>query len=144
MGLLGVFVQSTLLKLINECLGERRVIILSFGLGVISNSLFGLAQHKRAIFVGGAISPFVNMAFPTISAVKSNNVDESEQGQVQGALYSLQALAMALGPVSMRFVARVAKNFDVGGPGSMFVFAAFLYVIAVCCGYFLPVCLFLA
>ena len=34
------------------------------------------------------------MAFPTISSINANNVEEHEQGQIQGALYGARALSV--------------------------------------------------
>jgi Na+/melibiose symporter-like transporter len=74
MGVLGILVQSVLLKPGNDCLGERKVVMAAFILGMIHNVCYGLAKTKWVIFVGVAISAFVGAAFPTISAIKSNNV----------------------------------------------------------------------
>lgn len=139
MGLLGIFVQGFVLKFFNECMGERRVVIFAFALGMIHNLVYGLANSKSMIFVGVAISAFVGMSFPTISAIKSNNVEQSEQGRIQGALYSLSALASAFGPLMMRFVYHYTKDGAFLGPGSMFVAASSLYLVAVFCAYALPV-----
>jgi hypothetical protein len=62
---------------------------------------------------------------------------ESEQGRIQGALYSLQALASGIGPVVLRFIYQHSKN-SVFGPGSMFVFAGMLYLVAVAFACALP------
>lgn len=144
MGLLGIFVQGFVLKFFIDCMGERRVVIFAFLLGFIHNVVYGLAGKKSMIFVGVALSAFVGMSFPTISAIKSNNVEQSEQGRIQGALFSLSALASALGPLLMRFVYHYTKDGALLGPGSMFVAASFLYLIAVYCAHELPVrwCLF--
>jgi len=139
MGLLGIFVQGFVLKVFNDCLGERRVIIFAFMLGTIHNLVYGFADTKTMIFLGVALSSFVGLSFPTISAVKSNNVEPSEQGRIQGALYSLSALASAFGPMAMRFVYHYTKDGAFLGPGSMFVAASALYLVAVYCAYALPV-----
>ena len=139
MGLLGIFVQAFVLKYFIDCMGERRVVIFAFLLGFIHNLVYGLAGKKSMIFVGVALSAFVGMSFPTISAIKSNNVEQSEQGRIQGALYSLSALASALGPLLMHFVYHYTKDGALLGPGSMFVAASFLYLIAVYCAHELPV-----
>jgi len=78
------------------------------------------------------------MAFPTIAAIKSNNVDESEQGRIQGALYSLSSLASALGPASLRCVARLTDGDGGFGKGSMFLFGAGLYLVATVFAWLLP------
>jgi len=63
--------------------------------------------------------------------------DASEQGRIQGALYSLQALASGVGPVSLRYVGSVADGGPLGS-GSMFVFAGCLYLCAVATACALP------
>jgi MFS family permease len=74
MGVLGIFVQGVVLKLLNEAIGERMVVTLCFCLGSFHNLLYGLAKDKTTIFLAVAISAFGGMAFPTISAIKANNV----------------------------------------------------------------------
>ena len=139
MGLLGIFVQGFVLKVVNDALGERWLVTLCFSLGVVYNFLYGLADRKTTIFVAVAISTLGGMAFPTISAIKSNNVNEAEQGRIQGALYSLQAVASAAGPMALRTIYHFTKDGAFLGPGSMFIFAGCLYMIAVYCAYLLPV-----
>lgn len=129
-GILGILVQGILLKPLNDCLGERLVIVVAFFLGAVHNFLYGMAKNKATIFIAVVISTFLGMSFPTISAIKSNNVDESEQGRIQGALYSLSALASGVGPVLLRVVYHHTKDLPYPGPGSMFIFAAFLYLVA--------------
>jgi fucose permease len=36
--------------------------------------IYGVAKDKLIIFIAAALSAFVGMSFPTISALKSNNV----------------------------------------------------------------------
>lgn len=138
MGILGIFVQGVVLKVLNDAIGERFIVTLCFALGSLHNVLYGLAKNKATIFVAVAISSFGAMSFPTISAIKSNNVEPSEQGRIQGALYSLSAVASALGPVTLRSVYHYTKDGAFLGPGSMFIVAAGLYLIAVYCAYLLP------
>ena len=131
MGTLGLFVQGVLLKPFNDCFGEKWVVALAFAVGAIDNTMYGVARNKTTIYVAVALSTLTGMAFPTISAIKANNVAVNEQGRIQGALYSLQALASGLGPVLMRFVYSLCQDDSRFGPGTMFVFAACLYVVAV-------------
>lgn len=74
MGLLGIVIQGVLLKYINDFLGEKRIVVLSFVLGIITNLIYGLAKHKTTIFIGVIVGAFGGMSFPTISAIKANNV----------------------------------------------------------------------
>jgi Major Facilitator Superfamily len=137
LGLMGLFSQGVLLKPLNDILGEKNVVALAFFCGAVDNAMYGLAQNKTTIFVAVGVAGLTGMAFPTISAIKANNVEPSEQGRIQGALYSLQALASGLGPITLKFVYSQTKHSKLG-PGSMFVFASGLYLIAVCIACSLP------
>ncbi|GAX10547.1 hypothetical protein FisN_40Lh017 [Fistulifera solaris] len=140
MGVLGIFVQSVGLKTVIEKAGERNTIMISFALGTIHNLLYGLARNKATIFVAIAIGSGVSMAFPTISAIKANNVKDAEQGRIQGALYSVQAIASGLGPTVMRQIYGLSQDGTsiVWGPGTMFLFSSLFYVVAVYCASQLP------
>jgi MFS transporter, DHA1 family, tetracycline resistance protein len=137
-GILGIFVQSLVLKVLNDAVGERKVIIISFLAGAIHNVLYGIATSKAFAFVAALLSTLLWMSFPTISAIKSNNVLESEQGQIQGALYSLQAIASGAGPMMMRTVYYYTKDGAFLGPGSMFVVGGGIMLIAICLAFALP------
>jgi len=130
-GILGLIIQGSMLKTLIDLLGERRVLMVGFLGGVFNNTFYGLARSKAAIYIGAAFGSLTMMTFPVISAIKANNVDVSEQGRIQGALFSLQCLSSALGPVSLNHVYTVTKDWAYPGPGTMFFFAGFLYLIAV-------------
>ena len=66
--------ETHLLKFLNDWLGERKVIMLAFTLGTITNLCYGLAHSKAWIYIGVSFSAFSGIAFPAISAIKSNNV----------------------------------------------------------------------
>merc|ERR1712028_142450 len=59
-----------------------------------------------------------------------------EQGRIQGALYSVKALASGVGPAFLQFIYSKTKEIDSTtlfgfGPGTMWYCASFLYLIAV-------------
>lgn len=137
-GLLGILSQAVLLKPFIECAGERMVVTFCFVLGAADNFMYGIAKSKTMVFVAMGLGALTNMSFPTISAIKANNVNESEQGRIQGALYSVQALASGTGPMAMRFVYHYTKDGAFLGPGSMFVFASGLLLVASGCAFALP------
>ena len=129
-GVMGLLAQGVVLKPLNDCVGEKLVVAICFFIGSIDNVMYGVARNKQTIYCAIVLAALTGMAFPTISAIKANNVDVSEQGRIQGALYSLQALASGVGPVVLRFVYSKTKDTDFG-PGAMFVFAGGLYLVAV-------------
>jgi DHA1 family tetracycline resistance protein-like MFS transporter len=123
------FAQGIVLKPLNDMLGERLILIISFVTALVCNTCYGLAKTKGALFGGISLASLAAMAFPTFSAIKANNVNESEQGRVQGALYAILALASGIGPMAMRYVDSIASGTFLG-PGAMFLFAACLQLIA--------------
>jgi Na+/melibiose symporter-like transporter len=73
-GLTGIFVMAVLLKPLNSLIGERRVIMFAFFIGAVHNYLYGIATTKRTFFIASTIATLCSMSFPTISAIKANNV----------------------------------------------------------------------
>ncbi|KAL3923105.1 MAG: hypothetical protein SGILL_001844 [Bacillariaceae sp.] len=136
-GLSTVLAQAVLLRPLNNCIGERWIVVLCFVAATISNAMYGLASDKKALYTAVCVGALSGMAFPTISAVKANNVDPSEQGRIQGALFSIQAVSAGIGPAAMRAVDSMARQRG-WSPGSMFFFAAFLQFLALCCACRLP------
>jgi MFS transporter, DHA1 family, tetracycline resistance protein len=142
LGILGIFMQGFVLKHANSFFGERQLLMICFSLGAIHNAWYGLSRTKLSIFLAAAVGTVGAMAFPTISAIKANNVESSEQGRIQGALYSVSAIASAIGPMGMRFIYHYTKDGAWFGAGSMFIGASFVNWLAVYFSYLLPVCRF--
>jgi hypothetical protein len=63
-----------LLKPLNDCAEEKMVVAICFFIGAIDNTMYGLAQNKSTVYAAVALSALTGMAFPTISAIKANNV----------------------------------------------------------------------
>lgn len=108
--------------------------IVCFVAAVVSNATYGLAKSRATLYAGIVLGSITGMAFPTFSAIKANNVSEAEQGRIQGALYSILAVAAGLGPVSIRWVDHAISSF----PGAMFLFAALVQLIAAFLACYLP------
>ena len=86
-GSLGVIVQGFVLKPLNDLMGEKKVLTLAFSVGIFVNILYGVAPSKKVIFLAIACASLIGMSIPTISAIKSNNFDNIEQGRIQGSLH---------------------------------------------------------
>lgn len=138
LGLGAVLSQGIILKPLNDAIGERWIVILCFGTAIVSNLLYGLAQNRSTIAWGLLWGSFSGMAFPTFSAIKANNAEASEQGRVQGALYSVLAVASGVGPLFMRLVDSFVVHHLHRPSGAMFVFAAMLQAIAFVSACYLP------
>lgn len=130
MGVLGVVLQGIGLQPLVYCLGERGLLIVSFLSGTLHNFLYGVARNKATITAALSLSQLTKLNYPILSSLASQQVGLDEQGRVQGALLALNALAAALGPVSMNWIYERTKNdSNYFGPGTMFLFASFLYLL---------------
>jgi DHA1 family tetracycline resistance protein-like MFS transporter len=83
MGITGLFAQAVLLKPLNDLVGEKMVVAICFFVGAVDNVMYGIAEDKHTIFAAVGLSALTGMAFPTISAIKANNV-VSYSGSVLG------------------------------------------------------------
>ncbi|KAG7363949.1 major facilitator superfamily transporter [Nitzschia inconspicua] len=137
MGIFGVVLQALGLQPLVSCLGEKGLLILSFLSGTLHNFLYGAARDKSAITVALSFSQFTKLNYPILSSLASKAVLADEQGQVQGALMATNALAAALGPVSMNYVYQHTKDM-LYGPGTMFLLASFLYFLGTLCVAIIP------
>jgi len=128
MGLLGVLLQGIGLQPLVYALGEKGLLWVSFVSGSIHNLLYGIATNKFQITVALSLSQVTKLSYPLLSSLASQQVGNDEQGRVQGALLGLNALAGALGPVSMNWIYIRTKDGRFG-PGTMFVLASSLCVV---------------
>lgn len=135
-GILGMIVCGALIKPLNELLGERLLLVYAYAIGAIHDVFYGCATTSTLIFVGATLFGFTNVSYPAIASIKANNVDEREQGIVQGALVAVSSLAAGVGPLSFRAIYYITE--DTEYPGSMFLFGAFLFAVAAVISYFLP------
>jgi DHA1 family tetracycline resistance protein-like MFS transporter len=137
MGLVGVVIQGLGLDLLLSCLGEKRLLLVSFASGTLHNLLYGLAKSKETIYVALCVSQLTKTNFPLVSSIASNLVSEKEQGRMQGALFALSALANAVGPLSLELIYKHTKDGQCFGPGTMWVFASMLYFVGTILVFFL-------
>eukprot|EP00594_Rhizosolenia_setigera_P017438 CAMPEP_0178971350 /NCGR_PEP_ID=MMETSP0789-20121207/20223_1 /TAXON_ID=3005 /ORGANISM="Rhizosolenia setigera, Strain CCMP 1694" /LENGTH=356 /DNA_ID=CAMNT_0020658305 /DNA_START=462 /DNA_END=1532 /DNA_ORIENTATION=+ len=143
-GALAMFVQGYLVKRGVEMFGERKVIIIAFFFGFTHCIQLSTSKTKFTMLLACVGAKLTGMAFPTLSSMKTFSVDENERGRIQGAFFSLSALADAVGPISMQFIYnRTKEDKDGGGglfngPGTMFLFAGLLYLFGFVAAFWIP------
>jgi DHA1 family tetracycline resistance protein-like MFS transporter len=138
LGAVSLFTQGILLAPLTARIGEKMAMIVGFSLSALHSFLYGFARDKATIFMAAAAAGVAGMALPTIGSVMANNVDSSEQGRIQGALYSLSSLAQGLGPIFLQSIYICVKDTHYPGPGGMFIAAGLLQIISIIISCLLP------
>jgi DHA1 family tetracycline resistance protein-like MFS transporter len=98
-GVLGVLSQSVLLKWLVRRWSNQRIMLLGLCAVVLNMLSFVVIWKLWMVYPTELFSCLSFLSFPAVSAMKSNNVADSEQGKIQGALYGVKQLGGGLGPV---------------------------------------------
>jgi DHA1 family tetracycline resistance protein-like MFS transporter len=131
-GVLVSLVQGFLIRIINPKLGVNKSIYLGIALYAFGLILFGIAWQSWMMFV--FLLPYClgGIAGPALQGLISNQVPDTEQGELQGALTSLISLTSIIGPLIMTnlFAYSTAKNSMYYLPGAPFYLAAALMIMS--------------
>jgi len=134
----GLGAQTFLLKTLVDRIGERWVVIVAMFFGIMYNISYGVFESHFIVIATTAISSVSAMAYPTTASMMSYNVEEDEQGKIQGVFTSINAISSALGPVILNFVFRKTVGGAFFGAGSMFIVASMIYAVATIFSFLLP------
>lgn len=98
-GLGAVIVQAGLVRKIVPRLGERRSLLIGLCIGIFAYVGYGAATQGWMIYIIIAFASLGGIAQPAAQAIITKTVRPYEQGEVQGALTSLQCIAQIVGPL---------------------------------------------
>ncbi|KAE9047103.1 hypothetical protein PR002_g1234 [Phytophthora rubi] len=141
-GFLALAGQVLLLKPLIRCVREKGVIVIALvasTLGTCGCAATAYYPHKWVVYtmsISGCIS---DLSFPAISALKSINASEKEQGRLQGAIYGARSIFEALGPVVFAAMYANMRRESVWSQALPFVVASFIYFVGVGVALSLPV-----
>ncbi len=131
-GIFMAIMQGGLIRVIIPRFGEMKTA--RFGL-ILNLVVFILVAFIGNFWLLFALMPF--MAFgavvgPALQGIMSNIVDEDAQGELQGIVSSVNALAMIFSPIAMTGIFRffTAENAPIHLPGAPFLASAVLEAIA--------------
>jgi DHA1 family tetracycline resistance protein-like MFS transporter len=131
-GLLVGIVQGGLIRWINPKIGNVKSIYFGLALYTIGMFLFAFATESWMMFV--FLIPYClgGIAGPALQAVVSEQVDPSEQGEIQGTLTSLMSASSIVGPPVMASVFYYFTHDEAPFlfPGAPFVLGGFLMLIS--------------
>jgi DHA1 family tetracycline resistance protein-like MFS transporter len=98
-GVLGVIVQMFLVGPIVARLGERRTVLVGGGVGAIGFLWYGWASSGWLYLLGTPIFALSSLLMPGLQGLMTRRIPSNQQGQLQGAMQSLQGIASIIGPV---------------------------------------------
>lgn len=131
-GVLMVLVQAVLLRIVLPKLGSRRAATIGFAFCIISFLGYAFATNGWIIYLflaAGALQGFVS---PAMHGIMSNQVSESEQGELQGGLASMSSLTAILSPPFMTqlFGFFTSINAPIYFPGAPWLAAALFTLLS--------------
>jgi DHA1 family tetracycline resistance protein-like MFS transporter len=132
-GLMLVFGQGVLIRFVIPRLGEYRTAMLGLSMELLSFIGFVLAPTTWVIFALLPLSAVGMLAGPAMQGIMSRAVPDNAQGELQGVVSSVRAVASILAPTLMTglFWLYSDDGWFFTFPGAPFVLSAFLMIIAI-------------
>lgn len=126
-------VNTTLVGPVIKRLGAPRAVLLSFVLEVGACLFYGLVTNGTLALMFTPFAALAAFGGPGLQQIMSNAVPADQQGELQGVLGSLTALATALSPLLMTWVFSVftAATTPIHAPGAPYLLAAALMALAI-------------
>ena len=121
-------VQGGVIRLAIARFGDFYTVIFGFGFSIIAFPVLAFITNGKVALILTPISALAAMAGPALQAIMSKRTPENAQGELQGILTSVSALAMILAPLIMTAVFAAATHPDgpIFLPGAPFLAALLL------------------
>lgn len=131
-GVIVAIVQGLMVKHTVKWWGEQKTIFIGYISWISGLLLFAFVTEGWMLFVVVLPYCFGGIATPTLQSTMSNQFDETEQGELQGALTSLISLTAIFGPILMTniFSYFTGENAPYLFPGAPFFLGAILIIIS--------------
>jgi MFS transporter, DHA1 family, tetracycline resistance protein len=128
-GIGSTLASAFLIGPIVERIGERNALLLGLGLAATSSLVVALAYTGTLFLLSIPIASLGGLTTPSLMAIASRQASETEQGRLQGALGSLQGIAMMAAPLVLSEIFAVA----IQRGGKPFAGVPFAFVSLVMC-----------
>lgn len=131
-GITVALVQGGLIRVVLFRLGDRGTVIFGLVLDAFSAALIAVVASGTLALILTPIAALGAVVVPALQGIMSRRAPDDAQGELQGVLTSVNALAMILSPLMMTasFAAFTAETAPVYLPGAPFLLAAVLLVAA--------------
>lgn len=132
-GLMVAIVQGGLIRVINPRLGQNKSVYVGLMLYSIGMLLFAFATTGWMMIFFLVPYCLGGICGPALQGIISNQVPDSEQGELQGALTSLISVTSIIGPLIMNnlFAYFTSTKAPVYFPGAPFILASALCFLSV-------------
>ena len=127
-GVVAVIMQGLVSRWLLPRIGERRAVVYGVCSAVAAYLIYAFAVRGWQLYVGIAVGALSGLVYQSMQALMSREVDQTEQGELQGSIASLFSLASIIGPVAMTqaFSYFASGRAPVYLPGAPFILAAVL------------------
>jgi MFS transporter, DHA1 family, tetracycline resistance protein len=142
-GTAAMIVQGGLIGPITNRFGERRAMLIGLLCGSVGFSVYGLAPEGWIFCLGIPVMAFWGLTGPATQSLMTRRISSSEQGQLQGAIGSINGMTGMIGPTlftqTFAFFIRSSSDLSpqhsglstsVDLPGAPFVLASLLLLSA--------------
>ena len=131
-GVCSMIVQGGLIRPVVKRIGERRALAAGLAFGAAGMTIYGAAPLGWVFLAGIPVMALWGLAGPSAQAIMSRRVGPSEQGRLQGATSSLQAITGMIGPTlfTQVFAQSIAGGEGLHVPGMAFYVAAAMLVLS--------------
>lgn len=136
LGLFGIctaIVQAVLIRPIIARLGERKTVFLGLGIDIVAFVFLAFVTNGWLALAFTPITAFGSVAGPALQGLMSRIAPDDQQGELQGTISSINAVAMIVAPLLMTqifwFFARPESSLYL--PGAPFLLSALLVLIAI-------------
>ena len=125
-GVVQVLVQAVLVRRVIARLGQRRTAMTGYALSVAGYLIYSFASSPWIMLAGIPVLACGALASPPVQSMLSATAGPLRQGEIQGALSSLQGLVLVAGPLVMGSLFGLATRPDhaLHFPGAPFLLAA--------------------
>jgi MFS transporter, DHA1 family, tetracycline resistance protein len=131
-GICAMAVQGVAIGPVVRRLGERRALLFGLGCGAIGFLIFGAATTGALFWIGIPIMALWGVAGAATQALMTRQVAPDQQGQLQGAISSVQSVSQLVGPFlfTLTFAWFIGLHAPLKLPGAPFLLASVLLVLS--------------
>lgn len=131
-GICTIAFSGVAVRLIVARIGERRTLYVGQFFGAVGMLIAGLARSGAMFMTSVPVISIWNISFPAAQGMMTHRVSEREQGELQGAISSVRAVAFLIGPgfFSWTFAWFIDPKRSAPNPGGPYFLAAALLFAA--------------